>query len=77
MEFKDLQRILSDVFECEPALITETSSTDTIEAWDSLRMLDLLMALEQQAGVEIDTERLSEMTNVPAILALVGEARAA
>lgn len=75
MDFPHLQRLMADVFECDVHLITEDSTPDTVEAWDSLRMLDLILVIEQETGVEISPERLEEMTSVPAILAVVQDAK--
>ena len=75
--FDELRQVMADVFECDPASITLDSTPDTVDAWDSLRLLDLILALEQQAGVEIDPDRLGEMMSVPAILAIVQDAKAA
>lgn len=66
---------MADVFACDPAMITVDSTPDTLEAWDSLRLLDLILAIEQQAQIEISPDRLEEMMSVPAILAIVEDAR--
>lgn len=75
MTFEDLRQLMADVFECDPAKITPDSTPDTVDAWDSLRLLDLILALEQQTGVEIDPDRLPDMMSVPAILQIVQEAQ--
>ncbi len=74
MTFEDLRQLMADVFQCDPSEITPDATPNTIEAWDSLRLLDLILALEQQLGVEIDPDRLADMMSVPAILQVVGEA---
>lgn len=76
MTFEDLRQLMADVFECDPSRITPDSTPDTVDAWDSLRLLDLILALEQQTGVEIDPDRLPDMMSVPAILQIVQEAQA-
>jgi acyl carrier protein len=75
--YEELRRIMADVFECDPAVITPDATPETVPAWDSLRLLDLILALEQQAGVEISPERLQDMMSVPAILDIINEAAAA
>lgn len=77
MEFAQLRQLMADVFECEPSFITPESTPDTLEAWDSLRLLDLVLAIEQEAHVEISPDRLEEMMSVPAILEIIREAKAA
>jgi acyl carrier protein len=71
--FEELRQIMADVFECDPSEITADATPDTVPAWDSLRLLDLILALEQQAQVEISPERLQDMMSVPAILEIVNE----
>ena len=77
MEFAELRQIMADVFECPLDRITPDTTPDTLEAWDSLRLLDLILAIEQEAAIEISPERLDEMMSVPAILQIVNEAKAA
>ncbi len=66
---------MADVFECDPAKIQPDSTPDTLEAWDSLRLLDLILAIEQRAHIEISPDRLEEMMSVPAILRVIEESK--
>jgi acyl carrier protein len=75
LEFQQLRQLMADVFECDLNLITQESTPDTLEAWDSLRLLDLILAIEQQVGIEISPDRLEEMVSVPAILAIIQDAQ--
>lgn len=77
MEFAELRQLMADVFECDPAKIMLDSTPDTLAAWDSLRLLDLILAIEQQADIEISPDRLEEMMSVPDILKVIDEAKAA
>lgn len=77
MDFAELRNLMADVFECDAARITPDSTPETLEAWDSLRLLDLILAIEQQANVEISPDRLEEMMSVPAILQIIEDARQA
>ena len=75
MEFPELQQLMADIFECAPSKIRPDSTPDSLEAWDSLRLLDLTLAIEQQAGIEISPDRLEEMMSVPAILKIIQETK--
>jgi acyl carrier protein len=75
MKFSELQQLMADVFNCDPDLITPDSTPDTVEAWDSLRLLDLVLAIEQSAGIEISPDRLQDMMSVPAILEIIAESQ--
>jgi acyl carrier protein len=77
VEFAELRQLMADVFECDPAKIMLDSTPDTLAAWDSLRLLDLILAIEQQADIEISPDRLEEMMSVPDILKVIDEAKAA
>lgn len=77
MDFAELRNLMADVFECDAAKITLESTPDTLEAWDSLRLLDLILAIEQQAQIEISPDRLEEMMSVPAILQIIEDAKQA
>jgi acyl carrier protein len=75
LEFPQLRQLMADVFECDSIIITPESTPDTLGAWDSLRLLDLILAIEQQVGIEISPDRLEEMVSVPAILSIIREAQ--
>ena len=77
MNFAQLRQLMADVFECDPSKITPDATPDTLEAWDSLRLLDLVLAIEQEAGIEISPDRLAEMVSVPVILDIIREAQRA
>jgi acyl carrier protein len=77
LNFAQLRQLMADVFECDPSKITPDATPDTLEAWDSLRLLDLVLAIEQEAGIEISPDRLEEMVSVPVILDIVREAQRA
>jgi acyl carrier protein len=77
VEFAELRQLMADVFECDAALITPESTPDTVPAWDSLRLLDLILAIEQQANIEISPDELEKMMSVPAILQIIRDAKAA
>ncbi len=77
MDFPELRQLMADVFECDLAKIKPDSTPDTLEAWDSLRLLDLILAIEQQARIEISPDRLEEMVSVPTILQIISQSKAA
>lgn len=74
ISFSDVQLIMADVFGVEPDEITMDSSPDTIESWDSLRLLNLILAFEKEFKVEIQFEQLPLMLSTPKILQILNEA---
>jgi acyl carrier protein len=56
-------QIMATVFETEVAALNENSSSDTIEAWDSLKHLTLILALEEEFAISIPDEEVGELVN--------------
>ena len=67
----DVTRVLADVFGVDPRQIRPDSSPDTIEGWDSVQHLNLIIALEQEFGVRFAPEEIEEAVSVQAIADLV------
>ncbi len=72
--FSDVQSIMAEVFGVEPDKITMDSTPDTIESWDSLRLLNLILAFEKEFNIEIQIEQLPLMLSTPKILEILNEA---
>lgn len=68
-----VQRIMSDIFSVPVERITLESSPDTIEAWDSLQHLNLMLALEQEFGLEIAPEEVERLVSVQDMVMWVGK----
>ncbi len=63
--------IAADVFQVSSRTLTPESSAETIESWDSVQHLNLVLALEQQFGVQFEPEEMDKMKNIRQIVALV------
>ena len=48
--------------------INEDSSPDTIAEWDSLKHMNLILALEEEFGVQFGDEEIVEMLSIELIL---------
>ncbi len=57
-------KIVSQVMGVPVADITQDSSPDTIESWDSHRHMNLVLALEEEFDVMFGVEEITEMLNV-------------
>lgn len=58
-----LKQIMANIFETEEDEITDESSMDNIEKWDSLKHINLIIAIEEDFGISIDEDEMVEMTN--------------
>lgn len=63
-----VRRIVSDVFAVPIDQVTDESSPETIEAWDSIAHLNLVLSLEQEFAVTFELEEITELTSVRAIV---------
>lgn len=68
-----IQQIMADIFNISVNEITEDSSQDTIDAWDSLKHLDLVVALEEEFGISIPVEEIGTMVSFKIISFIVRE----
>jgi acyl carrier protein len=66
-------QVMATVFETEVAALNENSSTDTIEAWDSLKHLTLILSLEEEFGISIPDEEVGELVNYKLIEITINE----
>ena len=62
-----LREVLAGVLEVPTAEIDAQASAETLEGWDSLRQLELMLALELEYGVRIPADAMLELQSVAAI----------
>lgn len=68
-----LKQVLADVFGVDADSIDETASVDTIKEWDSLKHLNLVLALEEQFNVSLTEEQTVQILNYPLIKVVLEE----
>lgn len=68
-----VREIVSTIFEVPMTEVTAESSPDSIERWDSLGRLVLLVELEQEFGVQLPPEQGERLTSVAAIVQVLEE----
>jgi acyl carrier protein len=65
--------IVADIFEVPLERVLPESSPDTIETWDSIHHLNLVLALEQEFGIQFSPEEIEQLLSVELIVALLAE----
>lgn len=73
MENLKIKRVMSVVFEIPIESIADDASSDNIENWDSLRHLNLILALEEEFGVSIPDEEVGNLINYKLIELVINE----
>lgn len=70
-----IMMVMSKVLEVPLDKINENSSTDSIENWDSLKHLNLILALEDEFEISIPNEEVGNMVNFKLIELIVNECK--
>lgn len=70
---KKVKMVVAQVMEVPVDSVYEDSSPDTIATWDSLKHMNLILALEQSFGVIFSEEQIAEMMSVEIIIATLKE----
>ena len=73
MENTKIKQVMSLVFEVPLESITDDASSDNIENWDSLRHLNLILALEEEFGVSIPDEEVGNLVNYKLIELVIND----
>ena len=70
---KHIQEVMAKAFEVPVETITESSSMDNIETWDSLHHIKLIVFLEREFDVEIPDDRVGNMISYSLIESVINE----
>jgi len=68
-----LKEVLANVFKVTADMINDEASPDSIEEWDSLRHMNLVLALEENFGVELSDDQVVESLNFKLIKLVLNE----
>lgn len=67
-----VRTIAADVLEVSASKISPDSSPETIDTWDSVHHLNLVLALEQEFNLQFEPEEIDQMKDVQHILDILG-----
>ena len=74
MNDKQLRQVVGNVLGVDSDTLTDESSPDTISGWDSLKTMDLLLAIEQVFDVRLTDDQIESLTSFALIRLAVAEA---
>ena len=66
-----VRSVLAEVFGLDPAGVGADTSTDTVEGWDSLHHLTVVLSLEEEFGIQFDDQETLSLVNFPLIVTIV------
>jgi acyl carrier protein len=64
--FEQVRDIASDIFGIPADTITPASSPQTIDNWDSIQHLNLILALEEKFNLQLSPEEIEEIKSIGA-----------
>lgn len=68
---KRLNSIFCDVFDDNTITITDDTSSDDLEDWDSIEHISLITAVEDEFGMKFKIKEVSGMKNVGEMLDII------
>ena len=66
-----LHDLIADIFDLEPADISEELTPEDIELWDSLNHLKLITAVEQSYGIQFTMAEVQAIDSVARLRTLI------
>lgn len=71
--FENLNEVFRDVFDDEDIVVTEATTADDIEDWDSLEHINLIVATEKKFGIKFTMSEVTGMKNVGEMASIIEE----
>jgi acyl carrier protein len=68
-----IKNVMSAVFEIPAIKIGKESSPDNIESWDSLKHMNLVVALEEEFELEFMEDEILDMMNFDLIISILSD----
>lgn len=69
----DVKTVIAEALGIDRELVTDDLAYGDLPEWDSMGHMNVMMALEERYGIEITTDTIAELVNMPAIFAYVKE----
>lgn len=71
--FKGLNEVFCDIFDDEEIILSETTTADDIEDWDSLEHINLIVAVEKKFNMKFNMNEVTSMKNVGEMVNIIAE----
>jgi len=75
--FEKVRSIAADILKINSSALSADSSPATVDTWDSVQHLNLVLALEESFGLQFSPEEMDEMKNLRRIAGIVESKTAA
>lgn len=68
-----IKKIMNSIFNIDSDQINDKTSPETLEEWDSLKHMNLILALEEEFDIEFSDEDISQMQSYALIKLIIEE----
>ena len=68
-----IRLIMEDVFDVDDLVISEATTAEDIEEWDSLSHIRLIVAIERKFGIKFKNSEIEGLMNVGDLVRVVDE----
>ncbi len=62
--YERLNKVFRDIFDDDSIVVTESTTSNDIEDWDSLEHINLIVAIEQEFNMKFNMNEVTTMKNV-------------
>lgn len=66
-----ITEVLSDVLDNDNLKLTENTTADSVEDWDSINHVKLLIGLEKELGIQFETDEVNSVANVGGLIDVI------
>lgn len=73
IEINRIKEVVGAVIDVPVSQISDNTSMDDLENWDSLAQMNLVIALEEEFQIEIPDDEVGTMVSIPLIASLISE----
>jgi acyl carrier protein len=71
-----VRAVLASVLGIDAAKVPDDASASSLEGWDSLRHINVILALEDEFGAEFSADEVGQLTSLPLLAAAIAARRA-
>jgi len=69
--FEIIQNLFRDVFDDDEIILTDETTANDIDEWDSLQNITILAAIEEDFGIKFQISEARHLVNIGALVDLV------
>jgi acyl carrier protein len=73
MNIDSLKAVMATVLGVPAESISDDTSMDTVASWDSIKHMNLVLAIEEEFGISIPDEDAANITSFPLIRLVLAE----